>query len=205
LRVNFPQRHVCFPKTIRVCCAKPREAAGSTSPGAFSSMPMRGLALTKPTVEATPFVSFDLLFQVESQQKPKQTGPKHRQSTSFASNRDRLRISPFLDLAVQIRFLLLQNRQGKTRLAKYYVPLEDSEKHKVEFEVRGVRRSRLVRPDCSFGFLTLFSFLVYRCTGWWSIGIPSSRTSLRYATSSVGFHPEVLSAAQFFLRRKMTS
>ncbi|RDY13008.1 Hexokinase-2, chloroplastic, partial [Mucuna pruriens] len=34
-----------------------------------------------------------------------------------------------------IRFILLQNRQGKTRLAKYYVPLEDSEKHKVEYEV----------------------------------------------------------------------
>eukprot|EP00475_Leptophrys_vorax_P022499 TRINITY_DN30648_c0_g1_i1.p1 TRINITY_DN30648_c0_g1~~TRINITY_DN30648_c0_g1_i1.p1 ORF type:complete len:144 (+),score=21.12 TRINITY_DN30648_c0_g1_i1:161-592(+) len=34
-----------------------------------------------------------------------------------------------------IRFILLQNRQGKTRLAKYYVPLEDSEKHKLEFEV----------------------------------------------------------------------
>uniref|UniRef100_A0A453K5Q6 AP complex mu/sigma subunit domain-containing protein n=1 Tax=Aegilops tauschii subsp. strangulata TaxID=200361 RepID=A0A453K5Q6_AEGTS len=36
---------------------------------------------------------------------------------------------------LQIRFILLQNRQGKTRLAKYYVPLEDSEKHKVEYEV----------------------------------------------------------------------
>ena len=36
---------------------------------------------------------------------------------------------------MQIRFILLQNRQGKTRLAKYYVPLEDSEKHKVEYEV----------------------------------------------------------------------
>ncbi|KAG2692774.1 hypothetical protein I3760_08G067800 [Carya illinoinensis] len=35
-----------------------------------------------------------------------------------------------------IRFILLQNRQGKTRLAKYYVPLEDSEKHKVEYEFR---------------------------------------------------------------------
>ncbi|CAN6463537.1 unnamed protein product [Victoria cruziana] len=34
-----------------------------------------------------------------------------------------------------IRFILLQNRQGKTRLAKYYVPLEESEKHKVEYEV----------------------------------------------------------------------
>ena len=35
----------------------------------------------------------------------------------------------------QIRFILLQNRQGKTRLAKYYIPLEDSEKHKLEYEV----------------------------------------------------------------------
>lgn len=35
----------------------------------------------------------------------------------------------------QIRFILLQNRQGKTRLAKYYIPLEDTEKHKLEYEV----------------------------------------------------------------------
>ncbi len=35
----------------------------------------------------------------------------------------------------QILFILLQNRQGKTRLAVYYIPLEDSEKHKLEFEV----------------------------------------------------------------------
>ena len=34
-----------------------------------------------------------------------------------------------------IRFLLLQNRQGKTRLAKYYVPLDDDEKHQLEYEV----------------------------------------------------------------------
>ena len=38
----------------------------------------------------------------------------------------------------QIRFILLQNRQGKTRLAKYYIPLEESEKHKVEYEVKFV-------------------------------------------------------------------
>ena len=28
-----------------------------------------------------------------------------------------------------IRFVLLQNRQGRTRLAKYYVPMDDAEKH----------------------------------------------------------------------------
>ncbi|KAL8168047.1 hypothetical protein V2J09_009546, partial [Rumex salicifolius] len=35
----------------------------------------------------------------------------------------------------QTDFSVKMNRQGKTRLAKYYVPLEDSEKHKVEYEI----------------------------------------------------------------------
>jgi hypothetical protein len=30
---------------------------------------------------------------------------------------------------------LLQNRQGRTRLAKYYVPLDDNEKRKLEFDI----------------------------------------------------------------------
>ena len=34
-----------------------------------------------------------------------------------------------------IRFILLQNRAGKTRLAKYYVPVSDAEKRKMEYEV----------------------------------------------------------------------
>jgi hypothetical protein len=34
-----------------------------------------------------------------------------------------------------IRFLLLQNRAGKTRLAKYYVPVGDGEKRKLEYDV----------------------------------------------------------------------
>lgn len=34
-----------------------------------------------------------------------------------------------------IHFILLQNRAGKTRLAKYYVPLSDAEKHKLEYDV----------------------------------------------------------------------
>ena len=34
-----------------------------------------------------------------------------------------------------IHFLLLQNRQGKTRLAKYYSPFEHEEKKQLEIEV----------------------------------------------------------------------
>ena len=34
-----------------------------------------------------------------------------------------------------IRWFLLQNRAGRTRLAKYYVPMDDFEKRKTEYEV----------------------------------------------------------------------
>lgn len=34
-----------------------------------------------------------------------------------------------------IRWFLLQNRAGRTRLSKYYVPLSDQQKRKSEYEV----------------------------------------------------------------------
>lgn len=34
-----------------------------------------------------------------------------------------------------IRFILLQNRAGRTRLAKYYVPFEEAERRKLEYEI----------------------------------------------------------------------
>jgi Clathrin adaptor complex small chain len=44
---------------------------------------------------------------------------------------------------VQIRFLLLQNRQGKTRLSKWYIPLYDEqEKNKIENDVHRLVVSR---------------------------------------------------------------
>lgn len=35
---------------------------------------------------------------------------------------------------VQIRFILLQNRQGKTRLSRWYVAYNDEERQKIEIE-----------------------------------------------------------------------
>ncbi|GAA6026221.1 hypothetical protein JCM10207_004275 [Rhodosporidiobolus poonsookiae] len=40
-----------------------------------------------------------------------------------------------------IRFILVQNRQGKTRLSKFYVPYEDDEKVRIRGEVH-----RLIAP-----------------------------------------------------------
>jgi organic hydroperoxide reductase OsmC/OhrA len=41
-----------------------------------------------------------------------------------------------------IRFLLLQNRAGKTRLSKYYVSVEDVEKQKLEYEIHRLVATR---------------------------------------------------------------
>lgn len=41
-----------------------------------------------------------------------------------------------------IRFILLQNKAGKTRLAKYYVPMNDAEKHKLEYDVHRLVAAR---------------------------------------------------------------
>jgi Clathrin adaptor complex small chain len=48
-----------------------------------------------------------------------------------------------LPVCLQIRFLLLQNRQGKTRLSKWYIPLYDEqEKNKIENDVHRLVVSR---------------------------------------------------------------
>mmetsp|Transcript_13301 Transcript_13301/g.33362 ORF Transcript_13301/g.33362 Transcript_13301/m.33362 type:complete len:144 (+) Transcript_13301:140-571(+) len=59
-----------------------------------------------------------------------------------------------------IRFILLQNRQGKTRLAKYYVPLQDGEKRKIEYDVH----QNVANRDAKFtNFVEFRSYkLIYR-------------------------------------------
>ena len=47
-----------------------------------------------------------------------------------------------LGRGAMIQYLLLQNRQGKTRLSKYYRPYTDEEKHKLEGEIHRLVTTR---------------------------------------------------------------
>mmetsp|Transcript_10983 Transcript_10983/g.27751 ORF Transcript_10983/g.27751 Transcript_10983/m.27751 type:complete len:150 (-) Transcript_10983:307-756(-) len=52
-----------------------------------------------------------------------------------------------------IRYVLVQNRQGKTRLSKWYVPHEDEEKRKLANEIHRLlnsRESRFVQREAKY-------------------------------------------------------
>mmetsp|Transcript_33466 Transcript_33466/g.73218 ORF Transcript_33466/g.73218 Transcript_33466/m.73218 type:complete len:143 (-) Transcript_33466:78-506(-) len=59
-----------------------------------------------------------------------------------------------------IRFILLQNRQGKTRLSKWYVPFNTSEKFKIESEIH---RAVVGRDPRNTNFLEYRQYkIIYR-------------------------------------------
>ncbi|KAK3200595.1 hypothetical protein Dsin_024010 [Dipteronia sinensis] len=45
-------------------------------------------------------------------------------------------------------------RQGKTRLAKYYLPLEDSKKHKVEYKILLIGDSGVGKSSILLSFIS---------------------------------------------------
>ena len=47
-----------------------------------------------------------------------------------------------------IRFMLIQNRAGKTRLAKWYMSFDDEEKQKLIEEVRKTFNVYIIIRDC---------------------------------------------------------
>lgn len=59
-----------------------------------------------------------------------------------------------------IRFILLQNRQGKTRLSKWYIPFNAVEKNKIESEIH---RAVAVRDPKFTNFLEYRNYkIIYR-------------------------------------------
>mmetsp|Transcript_22828 Transcript_22828/g.34260 ORF Transcript_22828/g.34260 Transcript_22828/m.34260 type:complete len:143 (-) Transcript_22828:144-572(-) len=59
-----------------------------------------------------------------------------------------------------IRFILLQNRQGKTRLSKWYVPFNANEKFKIETEIH---RAVVSRDPRNTNFLEYRNYkIIYR-------------------------------------------
>jgi hypothetical protein len=51
---------------------------------------------------------------------------------------------------IMIRFILVQNKQGKSRLAKFYVPYDDDEKTKLKGEVHRLVAPRDTRNQSNF-------------------------------------------------------
>ncbi|ORZ36533.1 AP complex, mu/sigma subunit [Catenaria anguillulae PL171] len=49
-----------------------------------------------------------------------------------------------------IKFILVQNRQGKTRLAKWYIPVEDQEKLAIKEEVHKITSHRDQKQQSNF-------------------------------------------------------
>ena len=56
--------------------------------------------------------------------------------------RERERVKRLKRRKKMIHFLLLQNRQGQTRLSRWYIPVQAEEKGKVESEVHRMITSR---------------------------------------------------------------
>ena len=57
-------------------------------------------------------------------------------------------------VCAQIRFILLQNRQGKTRLSRWYVPYDDDDRKKIETETH---RTIVARDNKMTSFLEVSS------------------------------------------------
>jgi hypothetical protein len=61
--------------------------------------------------------------------------PTQACDTSHSSDTPLTHLSCLLHFTMVLSFILIQNRQGKTRLAKWYAPYTDEEKVKLKGEV----------------------------------------------------------------------
>jgi len=64
-----------------------------------------------------------------------------------------------------IRFLLVQNRQGKTRISKWYMPFDDDEKLKLKGEVHRLVASRDQKHQSNFVEFRSYKIVYKRYAG----------------------------------------
>ncbi|EMR11037.1 AP-2 complex subunit sigma [Pneumocystis murina B123] len=64
-----------------------------------------------------------------------------------------------------LRFILVQNRQGKTRLSKWYVPCDDQEKNKIKGEIHRLIVFRDQRRQSNFVDFDNYKIIYRRYAG----------------------------------------
>ncbi|OAV92296.1 AP-2 complex subunit sigma [Puccinia triticina 1-1 BBBD Race 1] len=93
-----------------------------------------------------------------------------------------------------IRFILVQNRQGKTRLSKWYVPMEDEEKVKIRGEVHRLVATRDQKYQSNFVEFRTSKVVYRRYAGlFFCICIDSNDNELSYL-EAIHLFVEVLDA-----------
>lgn len=93
-----------------------------------------------------------------------------------------------------IRFILVQNRQGKTRLSKWYVPMEDEEKVRIRGEVHRLVATRDQKYQSNFVEFRTSKVVYRRYAGlFFCICIDSNDNELSYL-EAIHLFVEVLDA-----------
>ncbi|KAH9443668.1 hypothetical protein MJO28_014085 [Puccinia striiformis f. sp. tritici] len=93
-----------------------------------------------------------------------------------------------------IRFILVQNRQGKTRLSKWYVPMEDEEKVKIRGEVHRLVATRDQKYQSNFVEFRTSKVVYRRYAGlFFCICVDSNDNELSYL-EAIHLFVEVLDA-----------
>lgn len=95
-----------------------------------------------------------------------------------------------------LRFILVQNRQGKTRLSKWYVPYEDDEKVKLKGEVHRLVASRDQKNQSNFVEFRSFKLVYRKYAGLYFVCCVDANDNELAYLEAIHFFVEVLD--QFF-------